>query len=34
MLDHVSVGVRDVVRTKAFYDAVLGPLGLFVPQRG
>ena len=27
MLDHVSIGVRDVARTKAFYDAVLTPLG-------
>ncbi|WP_374448574.1 VOC family protein [Stella sp.] len=27
MLDHVSIGVRDVARTKAFYDAALAPLG-------
>ncbi len=27
MLDHVSIGVRDVGRTKAFYDAALAPLG-------
>ena len=27
MLDHFSIGVRDVARTKAFYDAALGPLG-------
>lgn len=27
MLDHVSIGVRDVARTKAFYDAALMPLG-------
>lgn len=27
MLDHVSIGVRDLGRTKAFYDAALGPLG-------
>ncbi|QYU69807.1 hypothetical protein J4558_06680 [Leptolyngbya sp. 15MV] len=27
MLDHVSIGVRDVARAKAFYDAALAPLG-------
>ena len=27
MLDHVSIGVRDIARTKAFYDAALAPLG-------
>lgn len=27
MLDHVSIGVRDVPRTKRFYDAALAPLG-------
>jgi catechol 2,3-dioxygenase-like lactoylglutathione lyase family enzyme len=27
MLDHVSIGVRDVAKAKRFYDAVLGPLG-------
>lgn len=27
MLDHVSVGVTDVARARAFYDAVLGALG-------
>ncbi len=27
-LDHVSVGVRDVKRSKSFYDAVLAPLGM------
>jgi catechol 2,3-dioxygenase-like lactoylglutathione lyase family enzyme len=27
MLDHVSIGVSDIPRTKAFYDAVLKPLG-------
>ncbi|HEY2528795.1 MAG TPA: VOC family protein [Xanthobacteraceae bacterium] len=27
MIDHVSIGVRDIVRTKRFYDAVLKPLG-------
>ena len=28
MLDHVSIGVRDIARTKEFYDAALGALGL------
>lgn len=27
-IDHVSVGVTNVVRSKTFYDAVLAPLGL------
>jgi hypothetical protein len=27
MLDHVSIGVRDIARAKRFYDAVLEPLG-------
>ena len=27
MFDHVSIGVRDVPRTKRFYDAALKPLG-------
>lgn len=27
MLDHVSIGVQDIARTRAFYDAVLAPLG-------
>ena len=27
MLDHVSVGVRDVAAAKKFYDAALGALG-------
>lgn len=27
MLDHVSVGVADLKKARAFYDAVLGPLG-------
>lgn len=27
MLDHVSIGVRDLAKTKAFYDSVLGTLG-------
>ena len=27
MLHHVSIGVSDLTRSAAFYDAVLGPLG-------
>jgi catechol 2,3-dioxygenase-like lactoylglutathione lyase family enzyme len=27
MLNHVSIGVRDIPRTKRFYDAALGALG-------
>jgi catechol 2,3-dioxygenase-like lactoylglutathione lyase family enzyme len=27
MIDHVSIGVRDVAKTKLFYDAALKPLG-------
>ncbi len=27
MLDHVSIGVRDVARSRRFYDAALAPLG-------
>jgi catechol 2,3-dioxygenase-like lactoylglutathione lyase family enzyme len=27
MIDHVSIGVRDIARTKHFYDAALKPLG-------
>jgi catechol 2,3-dioxygenase-like lactoylglutathione lyase family enzyme len=27
MIDHVSIGVRDVARAKRFYDAALAPLG-------
>lgn len=28
MIDHLSVGVRDIEAAKRFYDAVLGPLGI------
>jgi len=27
MIDHVSIGVRDIARSKRFYDAALAPLG-------
>ncbi len=27
MLDHISIGVRDITRSKRFYDAALKPLG-------
>lgn len=27
MINHLSLGVRDVARSRRFYDAVLGPLG-------
>jgi catechol 2,3-dioxygenase-like lactoylglutathione lyase family enzyme len=27
MIDHVSIGVRDIARAKRFYDAALQPLG-------
>jgi len=27
MIDHISIGVRDVAAAKKFYDAALAPLG-------
>jgi len=27
MIDHVSIGVRDLARAQRFYDAVMAPLG-------
>jgi catechol 2,3-dioxygenase-like lactoylglutathione lyase family enzyme len=27
MIDHLSIGVRDILRTRRFYDAALEPLG-------
>ncbi len=27
MINHLSIGVRDIARSKTFYDAVLAPLG-------
>jgi catechol 2,3-dioxygenase-like lactoylglutathione lyase family enzyme len=34
MLDHVSIGVRDLARTKRFYDASLAPLGYKLLSEG
>ena len=28
MLDHVSIGVRDIAHSQAFYDRALAPLGI------
>jgi catechol 2,3-dioxygenase-like lactoylglutathione lyase family enzyme len=33
MIHHLSVGTNDVARAKAFYDAVLGVLGMRVLQQ-
>ena len=33
-LDHVSLRVRDVARSRAFYDAALAPLGVSVLMDG
>ncbi len=30
MFSHVTVGIADVARAKAFYDALFGPLGLML----
>ena len=27
MINHISIGVRDIARAKRFYDAALAPLG-------
>jgi catechol 2,3-dioxygenase-like lactoylglutathione lyase family enzyme len=32
MIAHVSIGVRDIHRSKRFYDAALEPLGVQVPE--
>jgi catechol 2,3-dioxygenase-like lactoylglutathione lyase family enzyme len=32
MIAHISIGVRDVERSKRFYDAVLEPLGYKLHQ--
>lgn len=34
MFNHVSIGVRDIKRTKAFYDAALKPLGFELVSEG
>lgn len=34
MLDHVSIGVRDIKKTKRFYDAALEPLGFTCLSEG
>ena len=34
MIDHVSIGVRDIARSKRFYDAALKPLGYVCLSEG
>ncbi|MDB5488147.1 MAG: lactoylglutathione lyase (Aldoketomutase)-like protein [Reyranella sp.] len=34
MFDHVSIGVADIVRARAFYDAALTPLGYTLLSEG
>ena len=34
MFDHVSIGVRDIAKAKAFYDAALNPLGFECKSAG
>jgi catechol 2,3-dioxygenase-like lactoylglutathione lyase family enzyme len=34
MINHVSIGVRDVARSKRFYDAALKPLGYTCRSEG
>lgn len=34
MINHVSIGVRDIAKTKRFYDAALKPLGYKCLSRG
>ncbi len=34
MIDHVSIGVRDIARSKRFYDAALKPLGYVCLSQG
>jgi catechol 2,3-dioxygenase-like lactoylglutathione lyase family enzyme len=34
MLDHVSIGVRDIAKAKTFYDAALKPLGFTCLSEG
>ena len=34
MFDHISIGVRDIARSKRFYDAALPPLGFRLLSEG
>jgi len=34
MIAHVSIGVRDIDRSKSFYDSALGPLGYKCSRQG
>lgn len=34
MMDHVSIGVKDIARSRAFYDAALSPLGYHLLSDG
>jgi catechol 2,3-dioxygenase-like lactoylglutathione lyase family enzyme len=34
MINHVSIGIRDLSRTKSFYDAALKPLGYTCLSKG
>ena len=34
MLNHISIGVADIARAKAFYDAALAPLGYICLSAG
>jgi catechol 2,3-dioxygenase-like lactoylglutathione lyase family enzyme len=34
MIDHISIGISDVSRTKAFYSAALNPLGYSLLSEG
>jgi len=34
MFDHISIGVRDIARTRKFYDAALKPLGFACLSEG
>jgi catechol 2,3-dioxygenase-like lactoylglutathione lyase family enzyme len=34
MLNHISIGVKDIARTRTFYDAALKPLGYACKSEG
>jgi catechol 2,3-dioxygenase-like lactoylglutathione lyase family enzyme len=34
MIDHISIGVRDIAKSKQFYDAALKPLGYQCLSKG